>query len=115
MALMEMAMAVASAMELVLVLWVDNRPTWGLLSLLSEPHDQLYPTQPYATKPSQFHESTNPNTTPYKFPTVGAGDGAMGRGMPCQGHCTMVRPYNVQRTTGTMYNVQQYNMVTHAE
>ena len=79
-----------------------DRPTWGLLSLLSEPHDQPYPTQPYATEPSQFHDPTNPNTTPYKFPTVGAGDGAMGRGMPCQGH-------------RMMYNVQQYNMVTHAE
>ena len=62
---------------------------------LSEPHDPPYSTQPYAAKPSQFHDSTNPNTTPYKFPTVGAGDSAMGRGMPCQGHHTMVQPYNV--------------------
>ena len=70
----------------------------GLLSLLSEPHDQPYPTQPYATKPLQFHSVTNPDTIPYKFPTVGAGDDAMGRGMPCQGYRTTVRPYN-----GMMY------------
>ena len=74
----------------------------GAPPLLSEPHDQPYPTQPYATKPSQFPNFTNCDTIPYKFPTVGAGDGAMGRGMPCQGH-------------RMMYNVQQYNMVTHAE
>ena len=79
----------------------------GLTSLgappsLSEPPDQPYPMQPYTTKPSQFPNSTNRNTIPYKFPTVGARDGAMGRGMPYQGHCTTVQPYNgmtVQRTT----------------
>ena len=27
-----------------------DRPTWGLLSSFSKPHDQPYPTQPYATK-----------------------------------------------------------------
>ena len=41
-----------------------DRPTWGLLSSLSEPHDQPYLTHPYATEPSQFHDPTNPNTTP---------------------------------------------------
>ena len=50
--------------------------------------------QPYATKPLQFHNLTNPNTTPYKFPMVDAGDGAMGRGMPYQGHCTTVQWYD---------------------
>ena len=99
------AMVAAKARELVLVLWADSRPTWGLLSSLSEPHDQPYPMQPYATEPSQFHDPTNPNTTPYKFPTVGAGDSAMGRGMLCQGHLTSVRPYDVQ----------QYDMVALAE
>ena len=34
---------------------------------------------------------------------------------PCQGHCTTVRPYDVRRTTGTTYDVRQYNMVTPAE
>ena len=84
----------------------------GLTSLrappsLSEPHDQPYPMQPYATKPSQFHNFTNCDTTPYKFPTVSAGDSAMGRGMPCQGHRTTVRPYNstvIQCTTYDKYN-----------
>ena len=61
-----------------------------LPSSLSKPHDQPYPMQHYATKPSQFHIFTNPNITPYKFPTVSTGDGAMGRGMPCQGHHMMV-------------------------
>ena len=87
----------------------------GVPPSLSEPHDPPYPTQPYATKPSQFHDSKNPNTTPYKFPIVGAGDGAMGRGVPCQGHCTTVRLYDVRRTTGTAHDVRQYDMVTHAE
>ena len=64
--------------------------------LLSEPHDPPYPTQPYTTKLSQFHNSTNPKTTPYKFPMVGARDGAIGRGIPCQSHRTM---YNIRRTT----------------
>ena len=74
---------------------MGGQPTsLGLLSSLSEPHDQPYPTQPYATKPSQFHSVTNPDTIPYEFPTVGAGDGVMGRGMPCQGHRTTVRPYD---------------------
>ena len=87
----------------------------GASPLLSEPHDQPYPTQPYATKPLQFHNFTNCDTIPYKLPTVSARDGAMGRGMLCQGHHTTVRPYDVRRTTGTTYNVQQYDMVTHAE
>ena len=74
----------------------------------SEPHDQPYPMQPYATKLLQFCNFTNHDTHPYKFPMVGAGDGAMGRGMPCQGHCTTVQPYNgmaVRRTTYNKYNV----------
>ena len=58
--------------------------------LLSKPYDLPYPTQPYATKPLQFHNSTNTNSTPYKFPMIGAGDGVMGRGMPCQGYRMMV-------------------------
>ena len=79
----------------------------GVLPSLSEPHDQPYPTQPYATKPSQFRNFMNHDTTPYKFPTVGAGDGAMGRGMPYQGYRMTARPYNgtaVQRTTYNNYN-----------
>ena len=87
----------------------------GVPPSLSKLHDPPYPTQPYTTKPLQFHDFTNPNTTRYKFPTVGAGDGAMGRGMPYQGHRTTVRLYNVRRTTCTTYDVQQYDMVTHAE
>ena len=76
---------------------IGKEPTsLGVPPLLSEPHDLPYPTQPYATKLSQFHNSTNPNTTPYRFPTVGAGDGTMGRGMPCQAHRTT---YNVRCTT----------------
>ena len=51
----------------------------GVPPLLSEPHDQPYSTQPYATKLSQFHSFTNPNAIPYKFPTVGTRDSAMGR------------------------------------
>ena len=110
---MEMVMLLMR--ELMLMLGADDQPTWGLLSLLSEPHDQPYPMQPYVTKPLQFHSVTNPDTIPYKFPTVGAGDGAMGRGMPCQGHRTTVQPYNgtmyngydVQCTTGTTYNVRR--------
>ena len=90
MAMVAVTMVAAKARELVLVLWADSRLTWGLLSSLSEPHDQPYPTQPYTTEPLQFHNPTNPNTTPYKFLTVGAGDGAMGKGMPCQGHHTTV-------------------------
>ena len=84
------------------------------------------------TKLLQFYSLTNPDTIPYKFPTVGAGDGAMERGMPYQGHRTMVRPYNsatvqrydvqcmtstthdVQRTTSITYDIQQYNIVTYA-
>ena len=62
----------------------------GLPPSLSEPHDPPYPTQPYATKPSKFHSFINPDTIPYEFPTVDAGDGAMGRGMPYQGHHTTV-------------------------
>ena len=94
---------------------------------LSKPYDPPYPMQPYAIKPLQFHSFMNYDTTPYKFPTVSAGDGAMGRGMPCQGHGTMVRLYNgmmydvqrydvrpttVQCTTynGTMYDLQRYNV-----
>ena len=81
----------------------------GLTSLgappsLSEPPDQPYPTQPYATKLLQFHSFINCDTTPYKFPTVGAGDGAMGREMPCQGHRTTVQPYN-----GTMVRCMTYD------
>ena len=79
----------------------------GVSPSLNEPHDQPYPTQPYTTKPSQFCNFTNRDTTPYKFPTVGAGDGAMGKGMPCQGHRTTVRPYNgtaVRHTTYDKYN-----------
>ena len=97
MKMMAMEMAIARARELLLMLWADDQPTWGSLSLLSEPHDQPYPMQPYATKPLQFPNFTNHDTIPYKFPMVGAGDGAMGRGMPCQGHHTMVRLYNVRR------------------
>ena len=67
----------------------------GVPPLLSEPHDQPYPTQPYITKLLQFHSFTNPNTILYKFPTVDTGDDAMGRGMPCQGHHTTVWLYNV--------------------
>ena len=62
----------------------------GMPPLLSKPHDPPYPMQPYATKLLQFHNSTNPNTTPYKSPMVSTGDDAMGRGMPCQGHHTTV-------------------------
>ena len=74
---------------------------------LSKPHDQPYPTQPYATKPSQFRNFTNCDTNPYKFPMVGAGDSAMGRGMPCQGHHMTVRPYNGTAVRCTTYN--KYN------
>ena len=62
----------------------------GVPPLLSKPHDQPYPMQPYTTKPCQFHSFTDPDTTPYKFPTVGTGDDAIGRGMPCQGYRTMM-------------------------
>ena len=77
----------------------------GVPPSLSEPHDPPYPTQPYATKPLQFHNFTNSDTTPYKPPMVGARDGAMGRGMPCQGHRTTVRPY--KRYGGTTYDLRQ--------
>ena len=43
----------------------------GVPPLFSKPHDQPYLMQPYATKPLQFHSFTDPDTTPYKFPTVG--------------------------------------------
>ena len=118
-----MGMAIAQARELTLMPWADNRPTWGLLSSLSEPHDQPYPTQPYATKPSQFHSLTNCNTTPYKFPMVCArgqrhGKGNAMSGPPYDGATvrrTTYDRYDVQRTTGTTYNVRQYDKVTHAE
>ena len=42
------------------------------------------------TKLLQFHSFINLDIILYKFLTVGSGDGAMGRGMPCQGHRAMV-------------------------
>ena len=84
--------------ELMLTLGADDRPTWGSLSSLSEPHDQPYPTQPYATKPSQFPNFTNCDTLPYKFPTVGAGTA------PWEGECHISA--TVQWCDRTMYDVQ---------
>ena len=52
MMVMATAMVVARARESMLMLWAGDQPTWGLLSSLSKPHDQPYPMQPYATKPS---------------------------------------------------------------
>ena len=72
---------------------------------LSKPPDQPYLMQPYATKLLQFHIFTNYDTTPYKFPTVGAGDSAMGKGMPYQGHRMMVRPYNGTTVQCTTYHI----------
>ena len=54
----------------------------GVPPLFSKPRDQPYPTQPYATKLLPFHSFTNPGTISYEFPTVSAGDGAIGIGMP---------------------------------
>ena len=55
-----MEMVIAQARELMLMLWVDDRPTWGLLSSLSKPHDLPYPMQPYANQAvviSQLYKS----------------------------------------------------------
>ena len=99
--MMELAMAMLLARAMVMGVHVDvmgrelTSSGSGVLSSLSKPHDQPYPTQPHAIKPSQSCSFTNSDTTPYKFPTVGAGDGVMGRGMPYQGHHTTVQPYDV--------------------
>ena len=87
-------------------------PPW-----LSEPHDQPYLMQLYVTKLLQIHSFTNPDTTPYKCPMVGAWDGVMGRGMPYQGPRITVQPYNSTTVRRMAYDVRQvrrtmYNSMT---
>ena len=77
------------------VLGAEDQPAWDCYPCLASHMTGLTLSSPTQTKLSQFYDFTNPDNIPYKLPTVSAGDGAMGRGMLCQGHLTMVRPYDV--------------------
>ena len=93
---------------------------------LDEPHDQLYSTQPYATKLSQFHNLTKPRYHPLQSPNGWRQGRRHGKGIAMSGppydgatvQCTTYDGYDVQQvqpTMGTTYDVRQYDMVTHAE
>ena len=98
----------------------------GLTSLgaspsLSKPHDQPYPTQPYITKLSQFHNFTNCDTNPLRTPNGWRRGRRHGKrnamsGPPYNGatirHTTYDR-YDVRRTTGTMYDVRRVRCTTY--
>ena len=73
----------------------DRLTSLGMPPSLSEPHDQPYPTQPYTNQAVTISQPYKSYTIPCKFPTVSTRDGAMGRGMPCQGYCTTVQQYNI--------------------
>ena len=93
---------------------------------LDEPHDQPYPTQPYATKLSQFRNLTKPPYHPLQSPNSRRQGRRHEKGNTMSGppndgaivQCTTYDGYDVRqvrRTMGTTYDVRQYNMVTHAE
>ena len=72
--MIELAMAMLLAKAMVMGVDVDvmgrelTSSGSRALSSLSKPHDQLYPMQPYATQPLQFHDFTNPDTNPLQIP-----------------------------------------------
>ena len=70
---------------------------------LDKPHDQLYPTQPYATKLSQFRNLTKPQYHPLRSPNGQRWGRRHGKGNAMSGP-----PYDgatVQCTTYDRYNV----------